>query len=137
MCTLTLSPFMWLVSSWTLNDTINFYICIWTLLDEGTRFLIFTWLHSLVDLYFQRTRFELGMYEISCYLHVKCNTYYWIEIPMQSKYYTCIYLVKLGFILFYIVYENTNVFLIWNSTSKWRLVVPNVWIQNDVKHYLA
>jgi hypothetical protein len=56
---------------------------------------------------------------------------------MQSKYYTCIYLVKLGFILFYIVYENTNVFLIWNSTSKWRLVVPNVWIQNDVKHYLA
>jgi hypothetical protein len=50
-------PFMWLVSNWTLNDTINCYICIWTLLDDGTSFLILTSLHSLVDFYFQRTRF--------------------------------------------------------------------------------
>jgi hypothetical protein len=65
---------MWLVSSLTLNDTISFFIYIWTLIDEGTRFLIFTSLHSLVDLYFQRTKFKLGMYEVSCYLDVKPNT---------------------------------------------------------------
>jgi hypothetical protein len=122
---------MWSISNWTLNDTISFYICIWTLLNEGTNFLIFTSLHSLVDLYFQRTRFELGMYEISCYLDVRPNTYCWIEIFMQGNYCTCIYPFKLGSML-NIVYKDTNVFLIWSSTWRWGLAVPNVWMQNGV-----
>jgi hypothetical protein len=63
----------------------KFCICIWTLLDEGTKFLIFTSLNSLVDLYFQKNRFELGMYEISCYLDVTPNTCCWIEILMQNR----------------------------------------------------
>ncbi len=115
---------MWLVSSWTLNDTISFYICTWTFFYEGIGFLIFTSLHNLEDIYFQRTRFELGMYEISCYLDVKPITYCWIEILMQSSYCTCIYPFKSGSMLFNIVSEDTNVFLIWSSTWIWGLVVP-------------
>jgi hypothetical protein len=38
------------------------HLYIFTFLDEGTKFLIFTSLHSLVDLYFQRTKFKLRMY---------------------------------------------------------------------------
>jgi hypothetical protein len=79
---------------------------------EGTRFFIFTSLHSLVDLYFQTSRFKLGMYEMSCYLDVKLSTCCWIEILMQNHYCTCIYLVKLGFMLFNIVFKYTSVFLI-------------------------
>jgi len=109
-------PFMWLVSSWTLNDTISFCICIWTFLNEGTSFLIFTSLHSLVDFYFQRTRSKIGMYEISRYLDVKPNTYCWNEIFMQGSYYTWIYHLKLGFMLLNIVFKYTSVFLIWSST---------------------
>ncbi len=79
--------------------------------------MIFTSLLSLVAFYFQRIRFELGMYEISCYLDVRPNTCS-IEVLMQSSYCTCICLVKLGSMLFNIVSKDTNVFLIWSSTWK-------------------
>jgi len=72
------------------------------------------------------------MYEISRYLDVRPNTYFWIEILMQGNYYTCIYPLKLGSMLFNIVFEDTSVFLIWSSTWRWGLVMPDVWMQNGV-----